>query len=61
MSLQGQIADRSADAALAVSAVVPAGITIVDVNNWLQAGAFIVSMIAGICAAIYYAKKAKEK
>jgi hypothetical protein len=31
------------------------GMTIAHVNEYLQAGAFAVSMIAGACAAVYYA------
>jgi hypothetical protein len=38
-----------------------AGCTITQVNEYLQAGAFIVSMVAGLCAAVYYVKKATEK
>jgi hypothetical protein len=30
------------------------GMSIETVNKYLQAGAFIVSMIAGLCAAVYY-------
>jgi hypothetical protein len=37
-----------------------AGMTIGQINEWLQAGAFIVSMIAGLCAAFYYVKKTRS-
>lgn len=37
-----------------------AGISILQINQYLQAGAFIVSMIAGVCAAIYYIRKSKQ-
>lgn len=30
------------------------GMSIEQINEYLQAGAFIVSMIAGLCAAVYY-------
>lgn len=43
-----------------VSAVV-AGMTIGQLNEYLQAGAFIVAMISGLCAAIYYIKKTLEQ
>lgn len=37
------------------------GLTIGQVNEWLQAGAFLVAMISGACAARYYHIKSKEK
>jgi len=37
------------------------GISIQTVNEYLQAGAFIVSMIAGLCAAFYYIRKGLSK
>lgn len=40
------------------------GMSIETVNKYLQAGAFVVSMIAGLCAAAYYvvmALKNREK
>jgi hypothetical protein len=33
------------------------GIAIEEVNKYLQAGAFVVSMFAGICAGVYYLVK----
>lgn len=53
--------DRAADVAAAGALIVPTGVTIVDINNYLQAGAFIVAMISGACAAYYYIKKARKK
>ncbi len=35
------------------------GLAIQDVNLYLQAGAFLVAMISGCCAAYYYLKKAR--
>lgn len=35
------------------------GISMQNVNSFLQAGAFIVAMISGICAAMYYVRNAK--
>lgn len=37
------------------------GLTIAQINQYLQAGAFVVSMIAGLCAAYYYIRKANSK
>lgn len=50
--------DRIADAAASIPAAATVGLSILDVNPFLQAGAFIVAMISGICAARYYWKKA---
>lgn len=61
MSIENHLSDRVADAAGAASVLVPVGITIADVNQYLQAGAFVVSMIAGLCAAVYYIKKSRDK
>jgi len=54
-------ADKLADAATGVSAAALfGGMTIGQINQYLQAGAFVVSMIAGLCAAFYYVRKARE-
>lgn len=37
-----------------------AGVSIGAINQWLQAGAFIVSMAAGTAATIYYIKKIRR-
>ena len=52
------MSDRIADAAAGIPAATAIGLTILDINPFLQAGAFIVAMISGICAARYYWKKA---
>lgn len=61
MSIQGQIADRTADVAFATSAVVTVGVTIADISAYLQAAGYVVSIISGLCAALYYIKKIREK
>jgi hypothetical protein len=61
VSLHGHIADRAADVALATSAVVTVGVTIADISAYLQAGGYAVSIISGLCAAVYYIKKIREK
>lgn len=33
------------------------GVAIEEINKYLQAGAFVVSMFAGICAGVYYIVK----
>lgn len=37
------------------------GVSIETVNKYLQAGAFVVSMVAGLCAAFYYIRKGLQK
>lgn len=37
------------------------GLTLAQVNEWLQAGAFIVAIISGLAATYYYIKKAHAK
>lgn len=57
-----EIADKAANVATGVSVTGwVAGWTIGEINQWLQAGAFLVSMIAGLCAAYYYLRKAHQK
>lgn len=56
-----KLTDRIADAgALTCTGGFVFGATIQSVNALLQAGAFIVAMISGICAAIYYVKNARR-
>lgn len=53
--------EKLADAAAGVSgAGAVLGMTVGQLNEWLQAGAFIVSIVAGICAARYYWLKANR-
>lgn len=35
------------------------GATLPQINEWLQAGAFVVAIISGLCAARYYWRKSK--
>lgn len=57
------IAERIAAAATVGSAGVTTGITVVDrlsittVNEYLQAGAFVVAIISGLAATLYYVRK----
>lgn len=51
--------DRSADAAGVVAATIPTIATIVEVNQYLQAGAFIAAIISGLCAAVYYIRRVR--
>lgn len=37
------------------------GVAIGTVNEYLQAAAFLVAIISGIAATIYYVRKSKEK
>lgn len=53
---------RSGEALLGGTAgIMVAGMTIGQLNEYLQAGAFIVAMISGLCAAFYYLRKATER
>lgn len=56
--MHDQIADRVANAATAtcVGGTI-FGVAIGTVNQYLQAGAFIVAMISGIAATFYYVRK----
>lgn len=55
-------ANRVADAGVALSAgCVATGLTIGQVNQYLQAAAFVVAIISGSCAAYYYLTRAKRK
>lgn len=56
-----QEAQRVAETyAIACGTSILAGIAIDDVNKYLQAGAFVVAMVSGACAAYYYIKKARR-
>jgi hypothetical protein len=54
------MAERAAAVATALSGVTYVGATIAEVNQYLQAGAFVVAMISGLCAAVYYITKIRE-
>lgn len=62
--IREQMADRVADAAtgLAVGGTVGAtvAVNITVINQWLQAGAFTVAIISGLCAAWYYLSNRKR-
>jgi hypothetical protein len=51
------IAERIAGGAAGTSVLTAVGFSIATVNEYLQAGAFIVSMIAGLAATFYYIRK----
>lgn len=57
------VADRIADVAAgtAVGTTIVTSVTIMDVNAYLQAGAYIVSMVVGIFAALYYWRGARSR
>lgn len=60
--IAAQAADRVADSATAVSGgAILFGMTIAQINQYLQAGAFIVAIVSGSCAAWYYIRKARAK
>lgn len=52
--------DRIADIGAGSSVAIPVGFTVAQLNEYLQAGAFIVAMISGLCAAYYYWKKSRK-
>lgn len=55
-------AEPFADAGVGLSAAsATVGLTIGQVNEWLQAAAFIVAILSGLFAARYYHIKSKEK
>lgn len=56
-----QITDRAADAALATTVALPTTAAIALVNEYLQAAAFIVAIVSGISATVYYIRKARSK
>jgi len=55
------IQDRVVDAAAVTPAVVAVSFNIVQVNQYLQAGAYIVAILSGLCAAYYYWRKANRE
>lgn len=62
--MRPEIADRVADAAVGVSVGSTAGtalvVNIATVNQWLQAAAFLVAIISGLCASWYYISNRKK-
>lgn len=57
-----QVGDRVADTAAATSGgAILFGMTIAQINQYLQAGAFIVAIVSGSCAAWYYIRKGRSK
>lgn len=60
-----QVADRIADTGAVVAIATPTafaiGISIQEVNLWLQALAFMVAIVSGLCAARYYWRKGSER
>lgn len=53
--------DRAADVGAGVSAAAAAtGLTIGQINQYLQAAAFVVAIISGLCAAWYYIRKSRH-
>lgn len=59
MSAQQQLADRAADGAAVLSGgAFLFGLTIGELNQYLQAAAYCVAIISGLCAAYYYIRKA---
>lgn len=53
------LGEKAADAATGVCGLsFLAGCTITQLNEYLQAGAFIVSILTGICCGAYYLRKA---
>lgn len=60
MTDHDRIADIGTAAPAAVSIVSALG-GIAAVNEWLQAGAFIVAIVSGLCAAYYYIQKSRDR
>lgn len=56
MSLHGHFGEAAAAVAAGLSSgAALIGATVIhEVNEYLQAGAFIVAMVSGTCAALYY-------
>lgn len=52
--------DWARESLITAFAALLAGMTIGNINQYLQAGAFIVSMIAGLAATRYYLRKSKQ-
>jgi thiamine monophosphate synthase len=53
--------DKAANALASVSGVTTIlGFTLAEINELLQAGAFIVAIISGMAATFYYIKKANK-
>jgi hypothetical protein len=51
------VADRVAGTATAGASVLTLGVSIATVNEYLQAGAFLVAIISGLAATLYYLRK----
>jgi hypothetical protein len=51
------IAERIAAGATGTSVATAVGFSIAAVNEYLQAGAFIVAIISGLAATLYYLRK----
>lgn len=62
--MRPEIADRVADAAVGVSVgsttATALVVNIATVNQWLQAVAFLVAIISGLCASWYYISNRKK-
>lgn len=58
MNLQDRMADVGAVTSVSCATV---GITIGQLNQYLQAGAFIVAIISGLCASYYYIRRSRSK
>ena len=58
--IQGSIPDKIAATATVAGGTVTAYVSIEVVNEYLQAGAFLVAIMSGIAATIYYLSKRKK-
>jgi hypothetical protein len=54
------IQDRAVDTLAVTPAVVAVSFNIVQVNQYLQAAAYIVAILSSLCAAYYYLRKANK-
>jgi hypothetical protein len=51
------VADRVAGTAAASASALTLGVSIATVNEYLQAAAFLVAIISGLAATLYYLRK----
>jgi hypothetical protein len=60
MSMLHDATDKAFGTLAFSAGAVTVGVSIAEVNQYLQAGAFIVAIISGLAATVYYLRKHKK-